>query len=314
MHNELNVRMFPYKFAENFSKNDMILMSSFGDAFKEFIIKKKRYKDEYIDFSFTADEKGFEKILAYLVSLEGKIGASLYFQTEYDKEDFNNASAYMLYFSDEYSGYSDDDDPYYPRGVLCEECGMYTFYREKVYAKPSKGILKKFNGRTTGVTSKNFTNISILSEDMYEYLLSEGIDESCFRDVYAKNGDKWAKCLDNSKNMLRSGDVECSLYECEYTCKKCGSGHFILKEPDNSKNNWGNLRKVEFMLAYGRYPLTEKWEIKQEALNRLEYVNLTIDVFESYSRPIINRELFELIIAKEPNIIKRSVPIFLKTE
>lgn len=53
------------------------------------------------------------------------------------------------------------------------------------------------------------------------------------------------------------------------------------------------------------------WEISDEALKNLKSVNMTEDYFFSVNQmTIVNKELFNAIKEKAPEVLKNSIPVF----
>ena len=56
----------------------------------------------------------------------------------------------------------------------------------------------------------------------------------------------------------------------------------------------------------------ERWEITEDALKKLKSVNVTEDFFFSSNQiSVVNKETFILICEQVPDVMKKTVPVFL---
>lgn len=318
MYQSLEVVIYPKYFKEAFSNEEQQIIADIKESYGE-NIKIAKENDAHMKYIFQSKTSNLEEILYFLKSVGGRIGLSLYINERYEKTDYNKAPAFLLFFNKEHYDYEDDVDDenereleYIPYEVLCDSCCALNFYRDRIYVKPTGSMKKDFKNKYTGTSSFDFSYMSVVSEPLYEYLVSKGVDKELFKDVYQKNGNRWAKCLDASKNILASETVECSVCGNETICNKCGRKFYDCEGMEANSGIWAEIDKCDEILNYGHFPKPEIWTIDEDIISELPAFSLTGDYFYRRRWLVVNKEVFNLIQEKVPSVIKRSIPVFAR--
>lgn len=318
MYQSLEVVIYPKNFGDAFSKEEQQIITNIEELYGE-NIKTTKENNADIKYIFQSKTSNLEEILQFLKSVGGRIGLSMYINERYEKTDYNRASAFLLFFSKEHYDYESDVDDeneedleYSPYEILCNSCCALNFYRDRIYVKPTGNMKNDFKNKYTGTSSFDFSYISVISELLYEHLVSEGVDKEFFKDVYQKNGNIWAKCLDGSKNILASGTVKCSVCSDETVCSKCGRKFYDCAKTEVNSGIWAEIDKCDEILNYGYFPRPEIWTINEDIASELPAFSITGDYIYRRRWLVVNKEVFNLIQEKVPSVTKRSIPVFVR--
>ena len=195
-----------------------------------------------------------------------------------------------------------------PNDRKSKGCGTWE-HTEKIFAKPNMGIKKAFEGKYAGATNHETSDASILSPRLAEYMIAKGIDKSLLTPVRQRRGDTWAYFMDGRKNLIKSGEITCSLTEGPSVCDKCGKNLMKLKEKIHLEELEARMPDV---ICIGDPFECERWEITENALKKLKSVNVTEDFFFSSNQmSVVNKETFILICEQVPDVMKKTVPVFI---
>ena len=248
-----------------------------------------------------------------------KVDICMYADTVYEAEDFEKAVAFILVFPKSFNYYDDWNEEKYasfimtcssdPKDWTKKGCGTYE-HTETIFAKPNASIKKVFDNKYAGATAIETSEASIVSEKLAEYLIGAGIGKEFFAPVNQRRGDVWAYFLDGRNNLIESGQLNCNLTEGPVDCPLCGK-HIMKKKVFEREE--ALEERLPGTIILGNVYECDCWEIAGEAAEKLQPVNMTEDFFFSANQmTVINRELFELIKEKVPEIIKNSIPVFKK--
>ena len=317
MYINLTVKFLPKAWERNFNKKEADVIKDFMN---EMSLKSSQdlLSKDCLSFKFRLTDEKREQILGFTEKNCNKIDICLYADTCYEEKDFDEAAAFILKFPKSFQYYDDWNDEKYesfvmtcaksPEDINSQACGTWE-HTEKIFAKPNMGIKKAFDNKYSGATSYEASDASIISQKLAEYLMEQGISEDFFTPVHQKRGDSWAYFLDGRKNLIPSGQLFCSWIDGSTICSVCGK-HLMMRK-ENKQLDELNDRLVD-VICLGNPFQGDRWEITTEAAANLQPVNLTEDFFISKQMTLINKELFSLIHMQVPEVVKKTVPVFIQ--
>lgn len=262
--------------------------------------KIDRREPERFEYAIPDNRENFENIFEMLKPFDKKMAIAIYFDTAYEKEDFEKAEAFLLAFPKE--GYYYDDypeDEYLSYSRPCDECYTYIPHK-KTYIKPTNGITKAFqkcDGRTTLIEE------NIISLPLGEYLMQNGVSERNFSFVFTKSEKKLGYKFAEDINLMPENSIYNPSFGNAERCSACGKNlYYDFTEPTKMKKYFRGLRT-------GDYPNLNYYILTKEGAHSLTDINLTSDYFNDCRRTVINKKTFELIYSAVPSIKKRTIPI-----
>lgn len=312
MYNNVEIKFLPKNWETGFSQKEKEAL----DTLNALVASKsqaglKKNRDGYYSIKMNKADTCIDPLIECLIKLKKDTDFAIYVNTKYEPTDFSSASAYLLRFGKKYEYYDDwNDDRFNSFKLVCDSSNCHDIscktweHTETIYAKPLK---KQFEG-FTGATNYDFSEDSIISDELYKYLLEHNFSESFFKPVYQKKGQRWAYFLDGSDSLLPSNSLQCNLLVGPEMCPKCNRVVWHIDEQINEQ--FSNLFRNKIVL--GNPHKFERWTIASNVSNSLKPINLTSDFFIANRLTIVNKEFFNLISAKVPEIIKSSIPIFDK--
>lgn len=320
MYKCLDIRLFPYMGGTYFHEGETRIISEFKNEYKGCFDFAKRTNAHTFDFRLNGRKADLTEAISYLKERDSKIGMSVFAEDVYEKEDFDNAVAYFLKFKDLYDEYYSErygiKKQFYPPGRFCEDW----YYEEKRYGKPTKKVEKKFSESESGASlrSSDKDGISVISDQMYEYVIDNGIESKYFQPMLKGSGEQWGWALNPTVNILPSFSVVSS-QSWGYilsSCYQVNSIHFnLLSFEDEEKEepiyDEEEFEKNRFALDVHGCLEPNIWTIDEKGLNSLKPVNLLGDTDGIERESVINKELFELFASKDQSIYDYSTPVFL---
>lgn len=316
MYINLTVKFLPKSWERNFNKKEADVIRDFMNETGLKSSQDYLSKDS-ISFKFRLTDEKREQILGFTEKNQNKIDICLYADTCYEEKDFDEAAAFILKFPKSFQYYDDwNEDKYASFVMTCaatlgdtnsEACGTWE-HTEKIFAKPNMGIKKAFGNKYAGATSHEDSGASIISHKLAAYLMEQGISEGFFTHVHQKRGDSWAYFLDGRKYLISSNQLFCSWTDGPTICSICGK--HLMKRKENKQLNELNERLAN-VICLGNPFQGDRWEITEEAAANLQPVNLTEDFFVSTQKTIVSKELFHLIRGQVPEVMEKTVPVFV---
>lgn len=204
-----------------------------------------------------------------------------YKETKYTKKEAREAVGFEPDFSRHYCEEYDDVDNHFE--VLCKNCHTATEEPERVYAQP-KGYIKK--AKYGVMFLDHLLTEWIVTVELYEALLAEGISARYFRPVFNKKRKVLGYYL-MSDNILPEDFYIDPVYDDGLICPVCG-------------------RKI---FQYKKFP---HWELPkkmmEDAVKMMKPVNLTSEIYNYQHKVIISPALHDLI--KKYDKTAQFIPIF----
>ena len=306
-----------YAYKTDIANDMMDFIEQFSLKYKDNIVESKPIDvvalgvaDEPLEeeferiFIFSDKNVDFENILKELLPIKDKMDIWLYSDVCWEKEDFDNASAFLFNFNKKCPEYETEKYSYYK--INCLDCWCRDI-NDKIYAKPTASIKKYFSNNLVGVSIEE-SDVHIISDALYEYLIESGINENCFKPVYDKKNQLWAKMLNDRNNLLPSLSLYYEYDDTVRICKSCGRKIISPSYKPKKESYWYEYGDGEG--GFGVYPCSERWLIRKDALENMDDVNLTFDYFTDRQLMVISKRLFNLLHEHNPKIIHVSTPIF----
>lgn len=271
--------------------------------FEEIYCKNKNKKEN--GFFINEKKVDFEQLFQQLLPYQNEISIWMHVDPIYEEEDFDMADAFLMNFP-KYCYYYDEpeDERYNSMQVLYKgKEDLYREHIEKMYIAPN-GLKSKFAKECTGASTD--LGIHIISQEMKEYLLDNGISEAYIKPVYQKNGQRWADYLFGEEHMLPSFSVLGYTDDVVEPYQK-----YRVIEIDHKMKRGDSLwNSFTEAVQTGIYPCIPKYEIRADVLDTLGDVNITTDFYGWCRCTVISKRLFELIRKQVPKITTVSQPIF----
>ena len=280
-------------------------LSNLSHKYKKYITNTEKLNGEELGVEYMFSDKNvqFEEILAELLPLNKRMDVWMYSDVQWEKQDFDEAAAYIFSFNKRCPEY--EDEKYGHREINCSTCWCRDI-REKVYAKPIASLRRTFESNKTGASIEE-SEVHVLSDSLYEYLIENGIDKTCFQPVFDKKNQEWAKMLSGRDHILPSLSIYHEHYDIVDVCGNCGKKMIKSSYRKISNSLWYEFEEGR---SFGYYPCSERWLIKKEIADNMSDVNLTEDYYISEQLLVISKKLFDLIYENNPKIRKVSTPIF----
>lgn len=303
---------------ENFSQSDRRIVEAFDEEFQKYHVRRKRPHG----YKITSKDGKYEDFWRFHERYKEQFDIVVYGNIEYDEEDFFKAEAFILTFMKQcyyYDGWN--EEKYDCLETVSPVLGQW-HPKAPIYIKLPANTRKEFAMRPAGANTPDFE--SYLSPQLYEYLISCGIEKEFFRPAYAKNNpdDPIAWRLWGADHVLPPESfMPFDKPEEHIWLQDADTGYvkWVWDEPEDSdiddEEEDDDEGEGEDYMPDWEFYLNGDFEVYQMTLNKegieqLAWVNEAYECIGNIRPTLIKKELFWLIEEKVPNIKRRSTPVF----
>ncbi|MDE8731915.1 hypothetical protein P0G10_02135 [Eubacteriales bacterium DFI.9.88] len=289
---------------DRFSRSMRKVVDEFDLEFNKYRVRRRHY----YSYKIKNTDEDYERFMEFHEEYKKKLDIVIYPYTVYEEEDYENASAFLLEFTNQCYYYDEGYDFEKYDCLKTDSAALGQWYPiPPIYIKLPIKTQRAFEG-LEGAITHDFE--SYISPKLHEYLISCGIGEEYFKEAYKKGREREivAYRLWGREHVLPAESL--FPFNKDYEDAWCydpdtGYVKWVRDEDDDGEDmeHWeGNPRgSLE----------PETPIITKEGLEALSYVSDSFEAMGNIRSTIINPELFQLIREKVPSVMKRSIPIFL---
>lgn len=274
-----------------FNKEKVLCERKFERDFGRFEVPTIIYGDGK-EYHIPDDKVDTDELKRLVLGLQPFYSVECWIEPGFSEDDFRNAPAAMVDFPlgfEEYDNYHDREE-LVSTVEVCEACSA-TELKKSLILKIDPAFAKAFKKSFLGLSSDS--GAQIVSIPLYEVLMDNGVDDTCFCPVYNMKKNLVGYCLNGSGNFLPAGAL--SKEGTAYNYQKCSAcGRISIKEEHTEE-------KEDFAFRLFR--------LREDAVEDLQAVNATYEYWPFERRLLVSRELLLLIGKKWPEVLQFAEPV-----